>query len=303
MSLKTYTYTAAECGLNELPPGRLRLGGFEPTRHPQEADVYIVPCDIRHLTNERIWQLPYLKGNENRHALFCISDQPLRILRLPAIIFRADCNASLQKAEPTTIPWPWPVNPKRDIDRFAHEPREGFKYDVCFVGWNSTPLTQRACESVQRSGVLSNFVELNNEFYGTWETRQETGKLEHYRNLFLDVMHNSRLSLCARSIAVGVVRYRFYEAMAMGRVVVHINDGECLPFSNKIDWDKCRIRVPESQVGNVGPFLRKWLDDHTDRDLLERGLYAKAMWQTWLDGSKWDDLFGYCVTERLAGHL
>lgn len=300
MALKAYTYTAQQLGLKELPPGKLRLGGFDSTRNHNEADVFIVPCDIRHLSEQAIAELPYLKGNEARHAFYCISDRPTRTLGLPAITFRADCNAALKSVEPSTIPWPWPVNPTRDIDRFAHEPRQGFKYDVCFVGWNSTPLTREAVDSCQN---LTGYFALANQFYGTWETEQRTQLLKEKRFEFLDSMHNSRLSLCARSIAVGVVRYRFYEALAMGRIPVHINDGECLPFQNKIDWDKCRLKIPEHEVGKTGAILREWLDHHTDKEILERGNYGKEMWQTWLDGSKWDELFGFCASERLAGHL
>jgi hypothetical protein len=301
--MKAYTYTASECGLKRLPPGTLRLGGFEPTTNPAEADVFIVPCDIKHLTNAQIHALPYLAGHEARHALFCIHDQPSRVLGLPAIIFRADANAGILAGDPTTIPWPWPVNPKGDIDAYIPLLRDGFTYDVTFVGWNSTPLTEKACEAVAAHPNLSTFIKLNSEFYGTWESRNDVEKVVNFRNLFLARMQESRLSLCARSIAAGVVRYRFYEAMAMARIPVHLNDHAALPFAKEIDWDKCAIHVDEGSVENLGRILRGWLDEHSDREILERGTYGRAMWGKWLDGRKWDDLFGYCAMERLAGRM
>lgn len=297
-----YTYTAKECGLDKLPLGTLRLGGFEPTDNPHAADVFIVPCDIRHITNQQIYNLPYLQGHERQHALFCISDQPTRVLGIPAIIFRADCNKTIMEGDPSTISWPWPVNPTGDIDRFCHPPREGFKYDVTFVGWNSTPLTKQVCEACEGAG-LKTYFSLASEFYGTWETQQRTELLEKKRFEFLNAMHNARLSLCARSIAVGVVRYRFYEAISMGRIPVHFNDGAYLPFQSKIDWDKCSIRIPEALAPHAGRLIREWLDCHSDQDILERGAYGRAMWETYLDGAKWDQLFGDCARERLSnGH-
>lgn len=298
--MKAYTYSALEVGLSKLPPGTLRLGGFESTQDPKQADVFIVPCDIRHLTDAFIFSLPYLKGNEKRHALFCISDQPNRALGFPAISFRADCNQSLMQKDPSTISWPWPV---KDLKEWAHPPKGGFQYDVCFVGWNSTPLTQIACGSVSAQSRLKSRIQLNSEFYGTWETKRETEKLEHFRSLFLESMHYSRLSLCARSIAVGVVRYRFYEALSMGRIPVHINDGAWLPFQNQIDWDRCSLAIPESRADQTGEILADWINLHSDEEILARGLYGREMWDRWLNGAKWDDLFGWCAKERLEGRL
>ncbi len=295
-----YTYTAAECGLAQLPPGELRLGGWDKVADPARADAFVVPCDLKHLTDDQLRRLPYRAGNETRHALFCISDQPTRALGFPGIFFRADANRGLVERDPSTIPWPWPV---KDLGEWAHPPRLGFQYDVVFVGWNSTPLTQIVCDAVREQGRLTTYIELNNEFYGTWETRNETDKLTHYRDLFLRTLHDSRLSLCARSIAAGVVRYRFYEAMSMGRVPVHFNDHAALPFPNQIDWEKCSLHIPEAKAGEAGLVLRAWLDQHADAEILERGAYGRRMWEEWLDGAKWDELFGFCVAERLAGRL
>lgn len=301
--MKSYTYTAIELGLKKLPPGELRLTGFEKTTDPSQADVFIIPCDLRHVTNEQIRRLPYLSGNEARHAVLCVSDRWDRCLGLPFISFRCDACKGIVAGDPTTIPWAWPVNPQHDIDRFNHPPRDGFKYDVCFVGWASTPLTNVACQSVKDTRGLSSFFELNREFYGTWESNHDTEKIEHYRFLMLDTMHNSRLSLCARSIAAGVVRYRFYEAMAMGRVPVHLNDHRVLPFARQIDWDCCSIHIPEKDAPRTGEILRTWLDHHTDGEILEMGQYGRKAWEVWLAGEKWEELFGWCAKERLAGRL
>lgn len=301
--MKQYRYTAAELGLDKLPPGELRLTGFEVTTDPTQADVFVIPPDIRHVSNETILGLPYLAGAADRHVCFCISDRPKRCLGLPLISFRADCNKGIMRGDPSTISWPWPVNPQRDIDPWIPLPETGFCYDVTFVGWNSTALTAKSCAAVKESPYLKSFIELNSTFYGTWESANDVEKITHYRRLMLARMNESRLSLCARSIAEGVVRYRFYEALAMGRVPVHLNDNAWLPFQSKIDWDKCSLNVPENRVDQLGTILRNWLDRHSDAEIIERGKYGREMWETWLDGAKWDSTFAYCVTERLAGRM
>lgn len=295
--MKAYTYTARQIGIKELPPGTLRLAGWEATENLKEADVFIVPCDLRNVDNKHLEALPYLKGNERRHVMFAISEQPERYLGIPAIIFRADANKGVMAHDPTTIPWPWPVE---DWKKYVPLPDDGFKYDVCFVGWNSTPLTEQVCKAVQLQGNLKTLIQLNEEFYGTWETNKDTEKTEYYRTLFLNTMQKARLSLCARSIASGVVRYRFYEALSMGRIPVHFNDNGVLPFADRIDWNECSINIPEKDAGHTGEILRGWLDVHSDADIIARGLYGRAMWERWLNGKHWDRLFAECVEERLT---
>ena len=294
--MKFYCYTVTQLGLGKLPPGELRLAGFERTENPSEADCFVVPCDIRYLSDKQIRALPYLNGNESRHVMFANSEQPKRYLGIPAIIFRGDVNKDVMRRDPTTVPWSWPVD---DLKVWSEIPASGFLYDVCFVGWNSTPLTMTACESVKRHAGLKSYFQLNTEFYGTWETNQETDKLKYYRHLFLSTMKQSRLSLCARSIPTGVTRYRFYEALSMARIPVHFNDNAALPFADRIDWDRCSIHIPEKDAERCGEILRVWLDSYDDTNVIARGEYGRAMWERYLDGRKWDDLFAEVVRERL----
>ncbi len=297
--MKYYRYSAKELGLTELPPGELRLAGWEITGNPGEADAFVVPCDFRYLSATQIAALLHLAGNVERHALFMIAEQPRRTLGIPAIIFRSDCNKGVVRGDPTTISWPWPV---KDLAEWTPIPEGGFQYDICFVGHNSTSLTGAVCQSVQQTGGLTSFIQINPEFYGSLETRNDP-RLAELRQLFLETMQKSRLSLCARSIPEGVVRYRFYEAMSMARIPVHFCDGAYLPFQNKVDWDRCSIHLPEAAAPVAGDLLRTWLDLHSDADIIERGKYGRAMWERWLDGRKWDELFAECVTERLVGRM
>jgi len=52
--VRSYHYAASQLGLNELPLGELRLAGFEHTENPSEADCFVVPCDIRYLSDKQL---------------------------------------------------------------------------------------------------------------------------------------------------------------------------------------------------------------------------------------------------------
>jgi len=89
--MKAYYYTAEECGLSEFSPGTMRLAGFDITENPEEADVFVVPTIMYWVGKENILKLPYLKGNERRHAMFNVADYFKTAIGIPAMMFRCDC--------------------------------------------------------------------------------------------------------------------------------------------------------------------------------------------------------------------
>jgi hypothetical protein len=202
---------------------------------------------------------------------------------------RADATKEILEHDPNTVGWPWPVN---DLWR----PHEGFQYDVCFQGWASTPLTNIVCNSVKET-KLSAHIQVHDYFFGY---HYDDPAYAHLRVSFQDTLSKSRLSLVPRSLPEGVVRYRFYEALSMGRVPVHFCDGRVMPFANKIDYDKCSIHIPENLAVNTGVILTDWLHNHSDEQIIEMGLYGRKMWDTWLNSDKWGDLYKVVIEEHLT---
>ena len=96
------------------------------------------------------------------------------------------------------------------------------------------------------------------------------------------------------------MRYRFYEAMSMARVPVLLCDHCVLPFSDRINYARCVIQIRESSVPGTGFALREWLNAHSDAEILEMGVYGRAMWERWLAGAQWERVWGEIVKERLA---
>ncbi len=290
--MKAYFYTAEECGLSEFKPGTLRLTGFDITEDPGEADVFVVPTIMYWVGRENLLRLPYLKGNERRHVMFNIADWFRKSLGIPAMMFRCDCTKWVKEQDPTTISWPWPVD---DLGEWIDKP---FKYDVVFQGWVSDVITDTTCDSVLNTD-LNSHIQRHKFFYGYEDESQPS--TQELRRTFLETLAASRLSLCPRSIPEGVTRYRLFEALSMGRVCVHFCDNCVLPLSDRIDWDRCVITIPESEAENTGAILTKWLSEHSDDEIREMGRYGREMWARWLDSSKWDDLFSEIATERLGG--
>lgn len=289
--MRAYYYKPSECGMDKFPSGLLRLAGFEKTNDPGSADVFVVPPMMMHVGRDNLLNLPYLRGNERRHVMFNVGEWMGVSLGIPAIMFRCDTTKRLLAADPTAISWPWPVE---DLGDWMDKP---FEYDVVFQGWVSTPLTNVVCDSVAQTKGLHAHIKRHNFFYGYCdESLPETQEL---RRTFLETLAASRLSLVPRSIPEGVVRYRFYEALSMGRIPVHFCDGCVLPFADRIDYDVCSIHIPESESARAGEIISDWLKKHSDDEIGERGAYGRQMWEKWLDSRKWESLFSMVVKERV----
>lgn len=293
-----YRYTPDEANMEVFPPGHIRLAGVEETRDPLKTDCFVLPCDIRHIGNEQLLALPYLKGNIKKHVFFTIGENPDRVLPFDgAIVFRTDNNKGIMEKNPSTMTWAWGVQ-----DSLL--PPTEFKYDVCFQGWRSTELTDRACESILKTGLKSH-ISVSNRFYGHIETDASNGvegaaeERDSLRASFLQTMAESRLSLVPRSKPEGVARWRFYEAMSAKRISVHLCDGFVPPLPDKIDWDKCQFQIAEKDVDVTGYLITEFLSKHTDEDLRENGEYSRSAWLRWLQPATWEQVWAELVKEKL----
>lgn len=300
--MKQYRYSFTEAGLKEFPIGHIRLTGFQETHNPKEADCFVLPCDIRHVTDSQVVHLPYLAGNVARHVFFSISEFPKRVLPFDgAIVFRTDNCKGVAAKNPSTITWAWGVD---DLKDYAPVPQGGFKYDVCFQGWRSTELTDRACESILKSGLKAH-IAIHDRFYGHIETDTSNNVpgakelRDTLRTSFLQTMSESRLSLCPRSKPEGVARWRLYEAMSAARMSVHLCDGFVPPLPDKINWSVCQYQISERDADKTGQLIEQWLANTCEPELITRGQYARRQWERWLDPQKWESMWSELVAERL----
>jgi hypothetical protein len=293
--VNVYSYTSAECGLREAPDECLKLAGDDVrvVTDPAKADVFVVPPPFHKLGLRNALRLPHLDGNERRHVLFSIGEAIHTVLGRPCIFIRCDATQYLMARERTTVPWPWPAEDLGAWEQLGLP----FQWDVFFHGWARLPLTTAACNSCAAAGLNCN-IRVDTQFWAH-QPLTDDQRAERRAN-FLGGLAASRLSLCPRSGDTSVIRYRFYEAMSMGRVPVLIGDESVLPFADRIDYDKCALWLEEDKVENVGPALKEWLAAHTDEQILDMGRYGREMWHKYLARDRWPELWTLVVKERLG---
>jgi len=282
--------------------------------------VYVLGAIMHHFSKETLLNLKYLSGNEKRHFVWDCADDFRLFGEVGWNPIRCACTKHILADDPRTIPWPWPVDPLTDHEVLAGMP-DGFEFDTSFWGWR-TPLgldlTVRACAAAKDMGPKRlKVLEHQNKFFFGWKTEEEAD----YRPLregFIKSLYNSRLSLVPRSID-GVIRYRLYEQMSMGRgLPIHLCDNVVMPWQSKIDWDTIipklnvewpgdfdhtGLSCPEAEVDSLGHLLVEWLAEHDDADIRKRAAYGLEMYNQWLHRDRWDELFGIVAKERLEGKL
>jgi len=152
-------------------------------------------------------------------------------------------------------------------------PPEGFKYDVSFQGWVTSHQTREEATTscLNTDGLKCDFA-LYNDFFGYLKPEDpeyERRKREHHRSLM-----ESRLALCPESIN-GVFPYRFFEAMAAGRVPILVGRDFVFPMRERIPWDSFCVVCSRESAMNVGLLAKEILRRTTDDDLLIMGAAAQ----------------------------
>lgn len=302
MMPKVYYYTDEEVGVPFIGPDGdrkafcreynvswprfvwYRWNGFETITNPKNADVFVIRQRLRSLTNEQIDGLPYLSGNERRHVFFDLDDHNIRTFpHIQGIFFRAVSSPEIRKANPNTILWPWPIIVSLFQEYITPVSPDGFKYDVVFQGY-ATRVMRHMIELLEKAPLKTFFNPLA-EFWPRIKRRdpQEAAMLT---KLYRSSMRGGKLLLCPRHLPC-TTRARLWEGMAMGRVSVFLNDHVLLPLADKIDWDKCLVRLPENSADKVDEILVQWLAEHGDDDIVRRGQYAREMWLKWFAPQRW----------------
>lgn len=288
----------------EWPSGELRLDGIDVTADPAEADLFVVPGNLRIfelpgqygvLDHTKLYRLPYLRGNEARTVVFDVSDNFTRPINLPLLFIRCDVRVWMLPYDRNTIQMAWPV---ADFYEYLAPPLGGFKYDISFHGWISSDARREAFESCEAAvGLKRDFVGYPH-FTGYLDTpgRPEYDPVEFARRSreFKRSMQESRIALCPESIP-GVLPYRFFEAMSAGRVPLLVGRDYVLPFEDVIPYDDFTIRCYNpKEAGAMAQRLP------SDEDLIERGQLARQYWTRYLNRDKWPSMMAWAVRKKLA---
>ena len=97
---------------------------------------------------------------------------------------------------------------------------------------------------------------------------------------FVEMVRDSYVALCPR--AHGGQTMRFYEAMQLGTVPLHIGTPDTRPFKRWIDWDAVSFYVADAKD------LAAFVDNLPPRAVLaEMGKRARALWYNELQYGQW----------------
>lgn len=290
--MKVYTYKPEETPRSDWPSGLLRFTGAEDVSDPDAADAIVFPPAIYHFTRDQIRGLRYMKGREAKHVFFQCSDHDTTY-GLPCLFIRCNLKEKHLRDDPRSIPWPWPVE---DLGAISAVPEGGWKYDISFHGWNSCHIRKDAVDACSPRLGIRYDVRMYSDFYGYIETTPEGRRR---RTEFLRSVRESRLVLAPRSID-GVFPYRFWEALSAARVPVLVCSRYNLPWKDKIDWERCTIRIPEERVEETGKIVRAFLDAHNDDVIAAMGAYGRKIWLSWMNPADWPELMTRAVEEALG---
>ncbi len=298
--MNAYTYQPEEilpllqkAGRTDWPSGTLRLEGMTAVTDPKEADVFICPGPLL-LFNEAsdMDQFPHMKGNEQRHIFFDISEN-ITVFHKPCIFIRCNLKTHMRAKDANSLSWPWPVeNYAECID----VPEGGFEFDVSFHGWvHNLCMTRfestQSCIDIQTLNCdFARYQDFTGAIYATGEGIRRRAE-------FRNSMRRSRLCLCPESIP-GDFPYRFFEAMSAGRVPVMVGREYILPFEDEIPYAEFIVQIDRGDAREAGATLRAFLDQTPDAELVRRGRLARAYWEKYLDRERWIHLMTYAVHKK-----
>lgn len=298
--MKQFVYKPAEAGLTEWPSGTLRLDGIEVTENPTEADVFVVPGNIRLFEKSsgvldiaKLNRLPYFKGNEHKTALFDVSDNFTQSVHLPILFIKCDARSWMLEHDTGTIQMAWPVE---DYGQCVEVPEAGFKYDIGFHGWVSSLVRRTSVESCQKTEDLKIDIEGHKDFYGY--LKDDNPEQHRRRCNFIRSLRESRLQLCGESIP-GVFPYRYWETLSAGRVPLLIGSDFVFPFAEEIEYTRFTVMCPRFEAPNAGQIALDYVRTHTDEEIIETGKLARQAWLEFLDARRWPELMAKAVLKKL----
>lgn len=292
--IKAYVYSSDELGLASLPSGLLELEGAEITRNPDEADVFVCPPAVYVIGHApQLWRMPFMQKYPDRHVFLDVSDIYEAAIGMPCMFIRCNMRSHWWKDDPNSIPMAWPV---RNLPECVDVPPGGFKYDVSFQGWLSTNTRIISTEFCANTDGLNCDFATYPDFYGYIEHEPEGIRR---RAEFLRSVKESRVVLCPESI-IGVLPYRFFEAMSAGRVPILVSTGYVLPSDDEIRYDDFIVRIPSDQAAQAGDIIKDFLARTPDDHLIEMGLLARKAWLRWLNAEDWPRSWTHMVEKQLG---
>lgn len=285
--MKVYTYKPEEVRhIHPTDYSPIRLAGAVEVT-PDEAEIFISPVSLHNFNSREVLKrLHYFKEYEHRHVFFCCAEHDV-FFNTEAILIRCDARTWMYSADPNTISWPWPVEDWGDDGSVLGH--EDIRYDASFHGWLSNDTRKQALTSCQKTLGKRFDGTGYRDFYG-YVHRDRPEEAQRRKDAYRASLRSSLLTITPESRS-GVLPYRFFEGLVMGRPPVLFSTNYVLPFADRIPWDEFVFLHEAKDAKHAGEIVAKIVKELGAADILRRGRAARFHWEKYLDSRVWSDRF------------
>lgn len=305
---------------------------FVLTEKPEEADLFLIPHDYFriHTRRDYLEQFTHLARQHGKKLVVVVyGDSDEEVVMPGAVILRT--SQYRHKLSPQEIVMPGYTE---DLlhDRLLLLRKKSTKPIIGFCGWADFPnlkgkikfwsriilqdlrtyllfdahaqvhkqgifFRQRAMEYLKRAtSVQTNFV-IRRSYSGhkmTIELPEAQARAEYVNNIL-----DSDFTLCVKGD--GNWSYRFYETLALGRLLVLVDTETLLPLEDRIDYGAFVIRVPSNQLETIADRVSLFYSSLSDEEYARRQQKARDAFVQFLRiDSFLRVVFTEIVGERLA---
>ena len=103
------------------------------------------------------------------------------------------------------------------------------------------------------------------------------------REDFFQNINNTDYTLCIRG--TGNFSARFYETLALGRILVFINTDCILPFNNEIDWQKHVVWIDYDEISNIKTRICQFHQSLTQESFQKLQYENRMLWEKYFNFS------------------
>ena len=235
--------------------------------NPEEADFFIVSFTLICLSfvgfNRKNIELNLKKlkyyNNGHNHIVFDLTDQSHTFYsNKNLIIFKsAFSNKNYRKTKDVSIPqFPRYSFNKQFLKKYCYEKNKL----ICFKGNPRTGQNfirdKLFLMDDNKDFFIKKFNNNPNDFEFTIKNNVFHINVSDDEFSYLNLLFKSRFCLLPRGNG-WALSYRHIEAMNAGCIPVIISDNYQLPFSEKIDWNSCSIKIKENELDNLLDIIKK----------------------------------------------
>jgi predicted O-methyltransferase YrrM len=268
-------------------PGDCPEGSFVRVADADAADFLVFPYLLEPIIGVRrtpyahflLRSLPHFTRLEDRHAIFNFHDRGQPLLTTALVV--TDDPRRSNRDDPHVACFPhFPArhvveaSPSLDFDKI--------RYDVCFVGTLSDPIRVGMINSIAAEKGLRSFLRHPNTL--DWSDpatsylhMKDEEKRRELETVYVQNARKSWAMLCPRGM--GSSSIRFYEALCLGRIPVHISDEYVFPLEGRVDFSRFTIDIRQDDVPVMGKLLAAWFRKKSPEELAALCREARAAYE------------------------